>query len=161
MKTIVFIRHAKSSWTDYSLNDFDRPLDNRGLRDAPLMAKLLQSKNINPEVIISSPANRALSTARYFGDKFQLNIQNDKALYHGFPENYLDAIAGLNEEVHCVALFGHNPGLTIVANDIKPGSTDNLPTCGIIIATADDKIPWKDLSFDDMHLETILYPKML
>ncbi|MBK9255243.1 MAG: histidine phosphatase family protein [Saprospiraceae bacterium] len=160
MKTIIFVRHAKSSWTDESLSDFDRPLDTRGLHDAPIMAEKLKSFIPVLEMIISSPANRALSTARYFADKYGAEISIDRELYHGLPDNYLDAIRELEENTKSVALFGHNPGLTFLANLIKPKCTDNLSTCGIIIAQAPDSIRWNKIRFSDMNLVQILFPKM-
>lgn len=159
MKTIVFVRHAKSSWTDFRLSDFERPLDERGIKDAPKMALKLKSF-VYPELIISSPANRALTTANVFAELFQCPVQKDRNLYHGFPENYLEAINEVPENVHCIALFGHNPGLTILANSIQSGCTDNLPTCGVVIVSLKQDPPWADITFDDMKIEQILYPKM-
>ena len=76
MKNVYFVRHAKSSWRDASLNDIERPLNSRGLRDAPFMAKLLKSKNVKPDLILSSPANRALTTAKYFAK--EMGIPTEK-----------------------------------------------------------------------------------
>ncbi|MBK9733508.1 MAG: histidine phosphatase family protein [Saprospiraceae bacterium] len=158
MKHIIIIRHAKSSWTDINLSDFERTLDPRGLSDAPIMAERLKSKGYSPEIIVSSDAMRAKTTAAYFADCFGLSLKLDPKLYHGQSDNYLNAIAGINDEINTVALVGHNPGITHIANLIAPGCTNNIPTCGIIIATS-SKTHWSFMSWKDMHVETLMFPK--
>lgn len=159
MKTIYFIRHAKSSWTDFSLTDFERPLDQKGQRDAPYMAELLKSLDYHIDKIITSSAVRAKKTATFFGLKYQLKIEETKILYHAEPESYLDLITEQAEDVRHLALFGHNPGLTYLANMIRPGCTDNIPTCGIVIVTVDDEIEWSSIQWENMHFVSILTPK--
>ena len=161
MKTIIFVRHAKSSWTDFSLTDFQRPLDERGIHDAPRMAKRLKEIGEQPDVIISSPALRAITTAAYFAREFGLDVTPEDTLYHGLPDHYLFTINRLSEDIKSVMLFGHNPGLTHVANAIKPGCTDDLPTCGIVISRVKAKMTWQEIYFSDMKLIDILTPKML
>lgn len=158
-KKIIIIRHAKSSWSDFNISDFDRPLDERGLRDAPIMANLLKETGHHPQKLISSAANRAQSTAKYFSKVFDLPIEITKELYHGEPGNYIDQLMDLDNTVHCVALFGHNPGITHIANLIQRGSTDNVPTCGIIIAETIDDTTWQKISWKNMRLINILTPK--
>jgi phosphohistidine phosphatase len=158
-KKIIIVRHAKSSWTDIGLSDFDRPLDERGLRDAPVMADLLKETGHFPEKLISSSAVRAKSTAHYFSKVFDIPVETTRELYHGEPENYIDQLNLLNETTLSIALFGHNPGITYLANLIKPGVTDNIPTCGIIIAEMPKNILWKDVSWSKMKLISILTPK--
>jgi phosphohistidine phosphatase len=160
MKTIVFVRHAKSSWTDFRLTDFDRPLDERGIKDAPFMALKLKSSGVHAELIISSPANRALTTANVFAEQFGCPVITDMDLYHGFPENYMNAIRSITADIHTVALFGHNPGLTVLTNMIHPEGIDNLPTCGVVIAKVPGDKKWNDVTFEDLQFVTLLYPKM-
>jgi phosphohistidine phosphatase len=160
MKTIVFVRHAKSSWDDFRLTDFERPLDARGTHDAPMMAKKLKKEGIHADIIYSSPAVRALTTAQYFASEFGLKIRQESNLYHGFPQHYLGVIQSLKEDISGVMLFGHNPGLTHVANEIERGCIDNLPTCGIVIAQASESLDWQDVDYNKMKLVKILYPKM-
>lgn len=158
MKNIIIIRHAKSSWTDFNLTDFERPLDKRGLNDAPEMAKRLRNVGYTPDKLISSSATRALETAAFYSKEFGLPITSVKELYHGMPDNYLDAAMEVDDSVNTLLLFGHNPGITYIANIIQPGCTDNVSTCGMIIAEANiDK--WSDLDFRKCNLKHLIYPK--
>lgn len=158
-KKIIIIRHAKSSWTDFNLSDFDRTLDDRGLKDAPVMAIRLKEAGHFPDKIITSSAVRAKNTAAYFAKTFSINQEETRLLYHGEPEDYMEQIHMLDENISCIALFGHNPGITHIANLIKPGVTDNLPTCGIIIAEMDGKIKWNNADWDKLKLINIMTPK--
>ncbi|MFZ1750476.1 MAG: histidine phosphatase family protein [Saprospiraceae bacterium] len=158
MKTIIIIRHAKSAWNDIRISDFDRTLDARGWRDAPLMALRLKDAGHYPQMIISSSAVRAKTTAQFFADAYGLEVHETKDLYHGDPQDYLDKINVLDENIKCIALFGHNPGITYLANEIQMGCTDNIPTCGIIVATMPD-LPWSKADWSQMNLETLMFPK--
>jgi phosphohistidine phosphatase len=158
-KTIIIIRHAKSSWTDLSMRDFDRPLDDRGLKDAPMMASKLKDFGVKPDVLISSAANRALMTANFFSGEFGLAVKEEKSLYHAPPSAYLEKINGLSEDITTVVFFGHNPGVTDLANEIEPGIIDDLPTCSITIAEVKRDLRWEDIDWRHMTLETILTPK--
>ncbi|MBC7885937.1 MAG: histidine phosphatase family protein [Saprospiraceae bacterium] len=157
MKKVIIIRHAKSSWNDFNLSDFDRPLDSRGLRDAPLMAERLKKAGHIPQILISSNALRAKTTANYFSTVFDLDVRLVPSLYHGQPDDYLNVITELEEDIKTVALFGHNPGITYIANLIKPGCTDNIPTCGIIVATLSDMM-WEEADWNKMTLTELMYP---
>lgn len=134
MKSLLLIRHAKSSWDSPSLTDFDRPLNDRGLRDAPMMAQRLLSKKISIDCFVSSTANRAFSTAVFFAKAFG---QKEKAivrldnLYHATPRQFATVIGNLNDGWETVALFSHNPGITEYANQLGIARIDNMPTCGI------------------------------
>jgi phosphohistidine phosphatase len=159
IKKIIIVRHAKSSWSDFSLSDFERPLDKRGLNDAPVMAQLLKDAGHFPQKIVSSSAVRAKSTAGYFSDTFRIPVELVDSLYHGQPNDYLDQIVQLPENIQCVAFFGHNPGITYIANDIQSGVTDNVPTCGIIVAEMPIDVEWKNAHWAKMKLKYILTPK--
>ncbi len=135
MKTVFFIRHAKSSWENPGLSDIERPLNKRGLRDAPFMAKLIKGKNIKPDKLISSPANRAYTTAQYFST--ELNIPEQaivirKEIYHAYPEEVLRIIRNLDDNDSVIFLFGHNPCFTSLANRFSNEYIPNVPTCGIV-----------------------------
>ena len=158
MKKVIFVRHAKSLWNDFRLTDFDRPLDKRGLHDAPKMAKLLKSEGIRPDIIYSSDANRARSTAIFFATEFDMDIIEKHNLYHGSPEDYMDVIRDESQQTQVVALFGHNPGMTYLANMISPGCTDNIPTCSIII-TEFKLDSWAKCDWSALKLLKILTPK--
>ncbi len=158
MKKVIFVRHAKSSWTDFSLSDFERPLNSRGHLDAPEIAERLKSIGYLPTKLISSDAKRALTTANYFGKCFELPIKIASNLYHGEPDNYLDVIQSEDDGIDVLALFGHNPGITYLANMISNNCTDNIPTCGVIIANYQGD-SWENASWDKFSLVEIITPK--
>ena len=157
-KKVIIIRHAKSSWSQTGLADFDRPLNERGLKDALFMANRLRDLGEIPEILISSNANRAQSTAKYFAEILDKPLELNSSLYHGYPEDYLNALSELSDDIKMVALFGHNPGITYIANMISQGCTDNIPTCGIIIAQTNLN-SWASLNWKDFKLESLLFPK--
>ena len=135
MKTVFLIRHAKSSWENPGLSDIERPLNKRGLRDAPFMAKLIKGKNIKPDKLISSPANRAFTTAQYFSKELEVPekaIVIRKEIYHAYPEEVLRIIRNLDDDDNVVFLFGHNPCFTSLANRFSSEYIPNVPTCGIV-----------------------------
>ncbi|MEZ4910215.1 MAG: histidine phosphatase family protein [Saprospiraceae bacterium] len=151
------MRHAKSSWANFSLKDFDRPLDERGKSDGPLMAERLKSIVPNLDILIASPAVRTTQTAEYVSNTYNTDIQFNSQLYHGVPEAYLDALQDLDENCQNVILFGHNPGITEIANMVSKSIIDNIPTCGIIITNT--HASWSNISFQDLTLEHIITPK--
>ena len=113
MKTVLLMRHAKSSWKDHELPDMERPLNKRGKKDAPRIGGLLYDKELVPEVIISSPAVRAKMTAETIAEKtgFKGDIHYDDCFYLAEPAVYASALMSLPDEVERVLLVGHNPGL--------------------------------------------------
>src|SRR5688500_4533393 len=115
LKTLVLVRHAKSSWKDASLPDRDRPLNRRGKRDAPEMGRRLAQLVGTPDLIVSSPAARALATARVFAEAVDYpvdGIREEERIYEAAPTEILDVIRDIDDDVDGVPLFGHNPGLT-------------------------------------------------
>ena len=128
---LTLIRHAKSSWSDLSLEDFDRPLNERGKRDAPKMAHWFSENIQETPILFSSPANRALSTAKCFEKELtpiKLNIIDD--LYHANSQNYENLILENNREKHIV-IFGHNPTISQVAEEMLKTKYVYLKTCSI------------------------------
>jgi phosphohistidine phosphatase len=146
MKQLLIIRHAKSSWDFSVLNDFDRPLNERGHNDAPLMVKRLLQKKISIDAFVSSTANRAFTTAAYFAKAYDVkekNIIKVPELYHAAPKIFYTVITSLNDSLQTVALFSHNPGITEFVNDLTNTRIDNMPTCGIY-AIKTDADSWKE-----------------
>lgn len=134
MKTLYLARHAKSSWDDYSIRDIDRPLNKRGLRDAPLMGRVLAGMKEVPEIILASPANRAQTTARLLAEAFGLppeSVVVHRPLYSASPETILGAVNGLGEEISRAMIVGHNPGMAQLASELSKGSVGRMPTCGV------------------------------
>jgi phosphohistidine phosphatase len=135
MKTLYVIRHAKSSWDNPFLNDFGRPLNERGERDAPRMGKRLKEKEIAPDLLLSSPATRALTTCEKIAGALgypAANIKTDQNLYHAGDDEILDIVRKINDHHDVVMIFGHNPGLTDFVNRLTDSHIDNVPTCGIV-----------------------------
>lgn len=161
MKTLFLIRHAKSSWSDPSLKDFDRPLNSRGERDAPMMAKLLHKTNPDIDIFLSSPANRALTTAIIIAKEFDLSekdiIKNDN-LYHASPSRILQVIAEQDDSLDSLAVFAHNPGLTDLANQLCSTRIDNLPTTGIFVVQFNVKT-WAEIKNTTGDFLFFDYPK--
>jgi len=140
------VRHAKSSWAIAGQADFDRPLNDRGHRDAPVMAERLLDANIKIDAFISSPANRALTTASYFAKAYGLHkkdIHQHKELYHAMPPTFMEMACTIDDEVKTAAMFSHNPGITAFVNLLTATHIDNMPTCGIFAVKADIK-HWKE-----------------
>jgi phosphohistidine phosphatase len=136
MKTLVIVRHAKSSWNDPGLSDHQRPLSKRGLKDAPIMGARLADWGPPVDRIISSSATRALTTAELITHEMGLpwdEIQIEDALYHATEEEVIDLINEQDDYLDGLMLFGHNPGLTYLVNDLSDLDLDNLPTCGVVV----------------------------
>ena len=134
------MRHAKSDWSDASLRDFDRPLNKRGKEDAPRMGKLLRARGIQPKLIISSDARRALTTARLVAAELNYrdaDIRQVHALYLAPPSTMLDVLTDHAPDCDDVMLVAHNPGMTDLANYASDASIDNLPTCGVFVIELD------------------------
>ena len=161
MKTIFLIRHAKSSWDNPGLRDFDRPLNKRGFRDAPFMAKHLSEQSPAPDKLVSSPAKRAFTTATYFAEAHGLTAQDihqEPGIYEAYAQELLFIIQRLQPEWDTVYLFGHNPGFTNLANQFAVDFIPNIPTCGIAHISGPIK-DWKDFQKGKAKLRNFYYPK--
>ena len=162
VKDVCFVRHAKSSWDQPGVDDYNRPLDSRGLRDAPMMAKKMREMNLVPDLIITSGAKRARSTADFFRKEFDLGpekfIVNDK-LYEATPEDVYSVISAAPETARFIYIFGHNPTLTWVANSISGVHIDNVPTTGVVhVQTMVSS--WKKFKPQHAGFISFHYPKM-
>jgi len=137
MKTIYLLRHAKSSWDNPKLDDFERPLNKRGHFDAPLMGNIMEKLNIFPDLIISSPAIRASMTSRFVADaiNYPLNkIQYDENIYEAGQNQLLEIIYAVDDSVEKLMLVGHNPSFTYFAHYLAKFDVNNIPTCGLFCA---------------------------
>lgn len=163
MRKLTLIRHAKSSWADISLRDHDRPLNKRGKRDAPFMAQLMASRAWRPDRLISSTAVRARTTAFQFAEALNLGEQDvllREQIYEASTTSLINLIAGLDDQWKEVALFGHNPTFTMVANLFyRNDFLDNLPTCGIVEIEAPEANSWEEFSPDNAKVVAVHYPK--
>ncbi len=162
MKTLLLIRHAKSSWDDTSLSDFDRPLNERGKADAPKMGKRLRKNNVKIDAFISSPAKRAKKTAECFINEYDRNpdeIIFISSLYDASVSDFNAAIKTIDDKYKSAALFSHNPGITLLANELISGADlDNMPTSSVFAVKADVE-KWKDFSKTKKEFLFFDYPK--
>ncbi len=163
MKQLLICRHAKSSWKDLSLADFDRPLNKRGKRDAPLMGKKLASLHIHPDLIISSPAKRARKTAKKIAKELHYprnQIVYKDGIYNALAEELIDCIHSLDDQSSDqVIMIGHNTGFTDLVNLLGNLQIANVPTCGI--AALNFAVgSWKDVKKGEGELAFFFYPKM-
>lgn len=160
MKTLFFIRHGKSSRDDESLSDSERPLKPRGEKDAGMMAKIIRKRGIVPEQIVSSPAKRALDTAKIFSsflDYGKKKIEVNDLLYFGGAENIFNVIRRFDNEHKTVFIFGHNPDFTELANRFSEKKIDNVPTCGVV-GVEFNVASWKDVSSSNGQLTFFDFP---
>lgn len=161
MKSLLLIRHAKSSWDTPSQKDFDRPLNDRGHHDAPAMAERLLDKGIKIDAFISSTAKRALSTAKYFAKAFDQtdhDIIKVPELYEAPYDIFYDVINKADDAFDSIAIFAHNPGITAFANNLTNTKIDNMPTCGIFAVRADIK-SWSAFETATKTFWFVDYPK--
>lgn len=163
MKQLILVRHAKSSWSNPHLKDFDRPLNERGLRDAPAMANHLKQLGILPDSIISSAANRAEKTARIMaevllGDADQ--IVSDKDLYAASAEYLLAQIKITDNQVEQLMLVAHNPSISELLDLLVDGSGQDMPTCSVAVIGLDVS-DWKQVIPGTGVLEHFAGPKQL
>lgn len=145
MKSLLLVRHAKSSWEHYN-EDFERPLNNRGHKNAPEMAKRLLDKKIKIDQFVSSPANRAFTTAQYFAEAYSQkhkDIITIPSLYHAGTSVFYNVISELNNDIDSAAIFSHNPGITDFVNGLTETRLDNMPTCAVFAVNIHTK-DWKE-----------------
>ncbi|RYY86525.1 MAG: histidine phosphatase family protein [Chitinophagaceae bacterium] len=161
MKTLLLVRHAKSSWDDITMKDFDRPLNERGKKDAPEMAERVKEHGIKITHFVASPAKRAKRTARFFAEAFGFAKEDIKlvdALYDPSVQAFVDAVAALPDEQDTVAIFSHNPTITEYVNSLTNVRVDDMPTCGVFAVGMDEK-SWSAFASADKQFLFFDYPK--
>jgi len=162
MKQLLIVRHAKSSWEDFSVPDFERPLNDRGKKDAPMMAERLVKNGVIPDVLISSPAKRAKKTAELFAKTFGMdreNIIEVKQLYEAGPENFYDVVSKAPVSASTVILFSHNPGITAFVNNLTDVAIDDMPTCAVFALSCDIQ-EWSEFRAAKKEYLFFDYPKL-
>lgn len=140
MKTVIVVRHAKSSWANEGQPDIERPLNERGKADAPEMAKRVKERLNKIDLFVSSPAKRAHKTAKFFAEEFGVDKEKIlivKGLYEAAPSAFYSAIAQLPNDAGSAALFSHNPGITEFVNNLSSVHVDNMVTCAAFAVSAD------------------------
>lgn len=132
MKTLLLMRHAKSSWDEKDQDDFDRPLSKRGKKNAPLMGEMFKDEKLKPEVILASAAVRTRQTAELVMEemKFRGDVCFLNSLYLAEVEAYVKEIQRIPEEINCALVIGHNPGLESLLQ-MTTGKVESLPTAAV------------------------------
>lgn len=161
LKTLIIHRHAKSSWDDMSISDFDRPLNNRGMANAPVMGKRLRLQGLHIDLFISSPARRAIDTAKIVAAQLGYpasEIVEEHRIYMAGVQSLLKIINHISDAHHTAILFGHNPGLTELVDYLSGSDIGNLPTSGqAIIDFSTDS--WAEISRGTGTLVHLDFPK--
>jgi phosphohistidine phosphatase len=161
MKTLYIVRHAKSDKEYDKLEDIDRPLNGRGYTDAHAMASKLNDTRKKPELIISSPAIRALSTALIFSRKFKYDSKKiilEEKLYETGLKEYMEVINQTNDSFDSIMIFGHNSTITSMVNSFTNPFTENVPTCGVT-AISFNVNSWKEVMKNSGKLVLYDFPK--
>lgn len=161
MKTLYIIRHAKSDWSDPALSDFDRPLNKRGEKNAPLMGEILANSHVHPDLILSSPALRAKKTAKMIAKKVGYDTEKivyEENLYLADREAIERLLHKISSSNEIVFIVGHNPGLTLFAEHISGDSFGNIPTCGIVALRLKNDA-WKSIGKESAEVISFVYPK--
>jgi phosphohistidine phosphatase len=153
------MRHAKSSWAEPDLADFHRPLNDRGLKAAPFMGTVMQENSYLPDVILSSPAVRATSTARLVkeGGNMAAELQFDDRIYEANPQTIQQVAATINDKYNSAMLVGHNPGIEGFIRFLT-GSLEPMPTAALAVIELNIG-PWSDISANSGRLIRVIRPK--
>lgn len=159
MKRLYLLRHAKSSWADPDLSDFDRPLNSRGLRAAPFMGSLIASRGLLPDILLSSPAVRAAETARLVKESAAADfpIRFDERIYEASPQTLLYVLRELENGINSPMIVGHNPGIESLIR-LLTAKIESMPTAAL--AVIDLNIDsWEDTATNCGTLIEIIRPK--
>jgi phosphohistidine phosphatase len=157
MKKLLLIRHAKATH-ESGYVDFERPLKQSGKEDAALMASVIKGQSIIPQIIISSPALRTLTTAKIFAKHLQLpKVGTDKKIYEAGEQGWIKVISDLPNEYDFIGIVGHNPGISQALHYLT-GQIRDMPTCAVALITLDNE-DWQSISEEDGHLSFFDSPK--
>ena len=160
MKTLVLVRHGKSSW-EYDVGDRDRPLKNRGINDANLVSNAFKKANFSPDKVFSSPANRAFSTCQIFMTNLMLDdghLEVVEDLYDFGGSSVMNYLEQLPNSLEKVMIFGHNHAFTSIANRYGTEYITNLPTSGLVMIDFDID-SWSEINKGRTRM--IITPKQL
>lgn len=159
MKTLYILRHAKSGWNDAALSDFERPLNERGMRAAPLMGKTMKERNFVPQLIISSPAVRAKQTAELIKENAEIEseINFDSRIYEANPQTLLEIVSEIEDANDTALLVGHNPGFETLVR-ILTGKIEPMPTAALAVIDLEIE-NWNQIFSTVGTLRDLLRPK--
>lgn len=161
MKTLLLLRHAKSSWKDDAMRDFDRPLNQRGLKTAPVIGKLIKKRKLQPDLVLSSPAERARQTTQLVIEAAGLKteLRYDERIYEASVARLLEIVSQIDDEANMVMLVGHNPGFAELL-EVLTGEAHNLPTAALACIELNIE-KWNKVRAGAGHLEWLVKPKEL
>lgn len=160
-KSLYLVRHAKSDWSIPGRKDFDRDLNTRGINDAPKMGGKLAELGVSPGLIISSPAVRAKATAEYIAEQLGYDTEKidfNEEIYEASLRTMLSIINNSDEQCNSIMMFGHNPGVTYLAEYLTKENLGDIPTCGVVAIEFETET-WKEVSGDTGKLKWFIYPK--
>lgn len=161
MKTLFLVRHAKSSHAKNGQRDIERPLNERGMKDAAMMAERLLLKKFSIDAFISSPAKRAFTTSNIFAKVFGIpkaNIIIENILYEADSETFSELVKNIDDHFSGIALFSHNPGISYFVHSLTDKKIYGMPTCGVFGVEADID-SWKDFEQADKKFLYFDFPK--
>ena len=161
MKTLLLLRHAKSSWKDDAVKDFDRPLNQRGLKAAPSVGRLMGKRKLQPDLVLSSPAERARQTTQLVLESAGLKteLRYDERIYEATGMRLFEIVAQIEDDANIAMLVGHNPGLEELLATLT-GEAGSLPTAALACIELEIE-KWSKLRVAAGRLEWLVKPKKL
>lgn len=161
MKNLLLLRHAKSSWDDSSLTDFERPLNGRGRNAAPLVGKFMRERKLRPDLVISSPAQRARETIALVLEAagIEKDVRYDERIYEASAARLVEVISEIEDDMREVMLVGHNPGFENLLT-LLTGETERVPTAALSRITLNSE-KWNEAGARGGRLEWLVKPKEL
>lgn len=160
-KQLLLVRHGKSDRDSPTLKDFDRPLNHRGNKNAAAMAEKIHKKGWSSPLLVSSPANRAWSTAKHFARIWNISaeeIHTELSIYEADTTDLLKVVNKFSNEYSTIAMFGHNPGFTDFANYLTNADIYNIPTSGVLVISFDVN-DWAEISQHTGNILLFDFPK--
>lgn len=159
MKKLYLLRHAKSSWLEPDLSDFERPLNSRGLRAAPFMGTVIASRGLQPDLMLSSPAIRAAETARLVKEAARgiFPLRFDERIYEASPQTLLHVLAELGEDVQTPMIVAHNPGIESLIR-LLTGKIESMPTASLAVIDLEVE-QWNQVAPGSGRLIEVIRPK--
>ena len=161
MKTLYVLRHAKSSWDNNSLSDFERPLNERGFETAPIMGEMMRENDFVPEIIVCSTAKRAEQTAQLVKEsaEFEAKIKFEDAIYEASSQTLLRIVSEISDEFNSALIVGHNPGFENLVR-VLTGKSETMPTAALAVIDLEIE-NWSETNADIGNLREFIRPKDL
>jgi phosphohistidine phosphatase len=161
MKTLLLLRHAKSSWKDASIRDFDRPLNQRGLKTAPVVGRLMRKRKLHPDLVLSSPAERARQTTELVlaAAGLEVEVRYDERIYEATVARLIEVVTQIDDDANMAFLVGHNPGVEEMVKSLT-GEARSMPTASLVSIELDIE-KWSKVRAGTGRLVWLVKPKEL